>query len=250
MLSISRLDIHNIGRIQELTLEFSPGLNLVCGPNGIGKTTILECIGHAFSWANGTLTRRADSADGSYAIEAKENGKQLQHEFKCNSFAPQKREHQHGLRELVDQVVVLKANRAFAYQKVQHVNPDPSDQNRADGMGIAGISFSDIKPWLVNRSMWEPHSNVLKDSQRANLELAKRTFSELDQEVQFSRVLGDTFDVMVTTPAGEIYFEYLSSGFISCICLVLGLIKEIEYRFQSPTRCSRELRRTCSYRRA
>ena len=39
---------------------------------------------------------------------------------------------------------------------------------------------------------------------------------------------------MVKTPDGQIYFEYLSSGFKSCVCLVIGLIKEIEYRFKNP----------------
>ena len=37
---------------------------------------------------------------------------------------------------------------------------------------------------------------------------------------------------MVNTPQGEIYFEYLSSGFKSIIYLLFSTIKEIEFRFQ------------------
>jgi predicted ATP-binding protein involved in virulence len=36
---------------------------------------------------------------------------------------------------------------------------------------------------------------------------------------------------MLQTPSGQIYFEYLSSGFKSLIILVLGIIMEIEFRF-------------------
>jgi len=45
---------------------------------------------------------------------------------------------------------------------------------------------------------------------------------------------------MVKTSDGEIYFEYLSSGSKSCLCLVLGLIKELEYRFNNPYISARE----------
>ena len=37
---------------------------------------------------------------------------------------------------------------------------------------------------------------------------------------------------MVNTPQGEIYFEYLSSGFKSIIYLLFSTIKEIEFRFK------------------
>lgn len=47
-LKISRITIEGIGGITNLDLAFKEGLNLICGANGIGKTTILDCISHAF----------------------------------------------------------------------------------------------------------------------------------------------------------------------------------------------------------
>lgn len=35
---------------------------------------------------------------------------------------------------------------------------------------------------------------------------------------------------MVNTPSGEIYYEYLSSGFKSTLSILFGIIKEIEFR--------------------
>lgn len=40
-------------------------------------------------------------------------------------------------------------------------------------------------------------------------------------------------EIFLDTPTGEIYFEYLSSGFKSTIFILLGLIKEIDYRFEN-----------------
>ncbi|WP_170936180.1 AAA family ATPase, partial [Escherichia coli] len=35
----------------------------------------------------------------------------------------------------------------------------------------------------------------------------------------------------MNTPNGEIWYEYLSSGFKSCMAIIIGIIKEIELRF-------------------
>lgn len=44
MLRIKALKIQNINSISNLNLQFSDGLNILCGTNGVGKTTILESI--------------------------------------------------------------------------------------------------------------------------------------------------------------------------------------------------------------
>ena len=41
---ISRIRLTNIRCFEDKTFEFSPGINLVVGPNGSGKTTILEAL--------------------------------------------------------------------------------------------------------------------------------------------------------------------------------------------------------------
>ena len=56
-------------------------------------------------------------------------------------------------------------------------------------------------------------------------------FGILDNTVTFKSVIGSSFDIMLSTDRGEIYFEYLSAGYKSCIYIILGIIKEIEYRF-------------------
>lgn len=65
---------------------------------------------------------------------------------------------------------------------------------------------------------------------KGNLEAAERVFSILDKNVKLEEVDVRTFDVLVSTPGGVIPFEFLSSGFRSAFSLLLGILKEIEFR--------------------
>src|SRR5512137_757783 len=46
---ITKLMLENWMKIQQLTLEFKQGINLVYGPNEIGKSSIVEAIRLAFT---------------------------------------------------------------------------------------------------------------------------------------------------------------------------------------------------------
>ncbi|PXF30927.1 recombinase RecF [Pokkaliibacter plantistimulans] len=56
-MAITRLDIHRIRNIQQATLSPSPGVNLLWGANGSGKTSILEAI-HMLSVARSFRTHK------------------------------------------------------------------------------------------------------------------------------------------------------------------------------------------------
>jgi len=60
--------------------------------------------------------------------------------------------------------------------------------------------------------------------------LAKRAFGLLNQSYTFSALRQD-MEIYVNTPTGVIPYEYLSSGFKTCISIVWGIIREIQIRF-------------------
>nr|WP_255325821.1 AAA family ATPase [Sphingobium sp. 15-1] len=84
----------------------------------------------------------------------------------------------------------------------------------------------------MNRYVLSSHSEDAgwMDYMTRNLDLAKSFFSILDEQFHFEGVNARTFEIMVRTPTGILPFEYLSSGFKSTYTLLLGCLKEIEYR--------------------
>ena len=57
-MKITKVEITGVGGIRHLSVEPNEAMNIICGPNGIGKTTLLECIAHLFSAGNTNLLKR------------------------------------------------------------------------------------------------------------------------------------------------------------------------------------------------
>jgi len=47
IMKVKSIEINGIGGIGSLKIDFNERMNFICGPNGIGKTTLLECVAHS-----------------------------------------------------------------------------------------------------------------------------------------------------------------------------------------------------------
>ena len=130
-------------------------------------------------------------------------------------------------------VIHVRAVRDFSYIRRESITRDPTanSQNLIQRLS-AGLNADEIKIWFSNRYLLKPHStaNNWTPEMLENLASAEDFFSLLDPSVKLDRVDVRTFDIIVSTPSGLIPFEYLSSGFRSAYILLLGIIKEIEFR--------------------
>ena len=69
-MSLKRLSIHHFRNITEANLELSPGINLVYGHNGSGKTSLLEAayyLGMARSFRTPRLSPIVERPSGRYS---------------------------------------------------------------------------------------------------------------------------------------------------------------------------------------
>ncbi|HCL4447596.1 TPA: AAA family ATPase [Clostridium botulinum] len=236
-MKIDNINIRGIGGIENLYLEFNNGLNLICGANGIGKTTILESISHAFSnnLNSNILKKHANYDTGYVSLEYDKEGTKKTHNFQIKEFEAYKTEVTHGCYEDSLSILTFKTHRTINYAKLDGVRADKECDSFKSGLEVEeGIKSDDIKGWLINRILFSQQSKALDNSQLENLKLALECFSMLSSEVKYSRIIPDTLDIMVNTSQGEIYFEYLSSGYKSCFYILLGIIKQIEFRFKNP----------------
>lgn len=236
-MKIEKICINGVGGIKHLELNFNKGMNIICGTNGIGKTTILECISHLFIQANTSQLKRNVSCEkGSVEAELEIDGQNRSYNYEIKDFEPDKQDFVSAIeRERSRDIIVFNPLRSFDYIKLESISRDPErDDYKTMDIAYQGVSAEDIKNWFVQRYMWSAHKNSLNKEQIHNLECSKETFSILDKEVTFSNIKPDTFDILLNTKQGDIFFEYLSSGYKSCVYILLGIIKEIEYRYKDP----------------
>lgn len=239
---IKNIEIEGVGGIaNNLKLLFDPQVNIICGQNGVGKTTIIETIAHFFSTNNSTnistniLKKNVNNKIGKVGATIEDKGQEIYNSFNIDEFSAIEssflRFSNYSDLSFASRVISLKTIRTFDYQKLNNIGRDPErDEYYNSEYIIKGTHFGDIKNWLIGRYLFSPHKDSLTEEELHNLEIAKKCFSILNPNFSFNRIIANTFDIMVNTPSGEIYYEYLSSGFKSTLSILFGIIKEIEFR--------------------
>lgn len=235
-MKVKSIEINGIGGIENIHIDFNDHMNFICGPNGIGKTTLLECVAHSFSASSTNILKRNVSAKrGSFKSVIDIEGSNQQSNVVIADFDPSKQSSISGLYQYAPKLLSLKVSRTFQYQPLAAVSKDvDKNSNTSYQEAKSGVNINEVKNWFVNRYLYSAHEGALTKQQLNNLELAKNSFSLLNEDFSFSKVLASSNEIMVNTPNGDIYYEYLSSGFKSCLSIIFGIIKDIEFRFKEP----------------
>lgn len=233
-LRIDRLHLSNIGGFREMEIKFGPNLNIICGPNGVGKTTILDAIGAIFvaNYSLNYLRRRAESNKGQVSYSVISNGIIIEGSGELSNFEPNEGASPFGRDEnAATNLIYVKSNRDFGYTRLDGVLRDPARQSHDYQMdAMNGIAVTNVKQWFSNRYLMQPHGEHWPHYRITNLELARTFFSLLDPDVSLSHVDSSSFDVLLNTPSGLIPYEYMSAGFRTSYSLIFGILKEIEFR--------------------
>ncbi|RDA70451.1 recombinase RecF [Hafnia paralvei] len=235
-MKIKNIKITSIGGISSLHLNaLNEQVNIICGENGVGKTNILDSIAFCFSELDSNIVSKKSGSDsGTIEIKTTQNDLPENFKFEINVFAPSDSDRYISnslYQERKQYLLYLKTNRGIDYRKIESIKSDPDITYRARH-NTSGVKNEDIKEWLLNRVLHSAHKNHLSETQLKNLELSKKCFSVLNSDYAYSH-LDTKNEIFLKTPTGEIYLEYLSSGFKSVIFILLGLIKEIDYRFEA-----------------
>ncbi len=230
------IGLRNIGPFEELDINFpnSNGISLICGDNGIGKTTILETIAATFNYVFGQrIKKKAGSEYGQLTANIVVDGVSQSSTSRIEAFGPQDVNQFQMLPQLSDSVINVRALRDFPYVPRDSIARDPVISEHQLPMRFSGgLDASEIKVWFSNRFLMRPHGDKggWTPVMLRNVDLASQYFSMIDENVRLHSVDVTTFDILVETRSGVIPFEYLSSGFKSVYVLLLGITKEIEFR--------------------
>jgi len=116
-MKVKKIKIEGVGGIESLSLDLHDNMNLVCGPNGIGKTTVLEVISHVFFNGDTQILKRNVGAQKSIiSVDIENNGKNESKVIEFDTFKPEKNANISSFYEYASGVITLGFNSV-----VQHV---------------------------------------------------------------------------------------------------------------------------------
>lgn len=226
MLKIDGISIKGVNGIDHLSLHFNKGFNFICGSNGVGKTTVLDCIASTFNRQVKNVRTNVKHSIGSWDISVLNNGYYNVEEFIVEdnmNFSNENNQKIGRIKKINSKEIVNFDISRTSTHKIYY-------RNTADF----------IQSWFLRNYYLE---NSLSEKKYNNLEIAKECFKRLDSEISFNRVVEREWsvkhshrlnsrpimaDILVETSRGEIPLEYLSSGYKSCLIMLLGIIKQTE----------------------
>lgn len=229
-MKIEKMVIDNICGIRHLEIKFNKGLNLICGENGVGKTTILKAIAHEFVYGCDYFIKKHYGSDNGH-VEIWIEGGDTSIGYEIEDFIPGKIERYNIDNVKTDNLIYFSPSRTINYQKLDSLpavkTKDKNNHHSAEIL-IDGVK-NDIKAWFINRLVFSKIDSSLSENQMNNLKLSQKVFNLLDNNLSVETAKPD-YEIILKKKNDEIYFEMLSDGYKSCIFIMLGIIKEIEYR--------------------
>lgn len=232
-MKIEKMTIDNINGIKHLDLTFNKGLNLICGENGVGKTTVLKSVAQCFLCGeNNYIKKYYNSENGTINIKFDNDDTES---FSTSDFDMEETDNLNTSIEAIDigdHIIYFPTFRTIEYHKLDALYPlsPKGDGNIHSLLALNSGVQENIKSWFVNRFIFSQTNYSLNSIQLNNLDLSQKIFQLFNDKLSVKTVTPD-FELILNQEKNEIYFEMLSDGYKSCIFILLGLIKEIEYRF-------------------
>lgn len=238
-MKIESLAIQDIGGISSLKLEnLNPYLNIICGENGIGKTNIIESIAACFTtYSQNKLKKKADSNSGLIELNMTDINKEFKKiEYIVDAFYPRESNdnnknystHYKFCGNYSKFLMYFKVDRFFSYQQIDSLKiHDDIDEHTKSNLN--GVSRNNLKDWFIRNELLSKQAYTA-DVNKKNIGYAKEFITLLNSNYSFSSIKQD-MEIYINSPTGEIPYEYLSSGFKSCLFIMWGIIREIQIRF-------------------
>ncbi len=249
---IEKLHLANFRQFNELNIRFNKGFNILAGPNGCGKTSILAAISHCFSTNDLNYSRFHEGSELWVDLIAQnqmmriglpkgsiKTGEYRESQLKQLLLPPSEPGREAILtrsanEKLVGSIpLVLGANRNIKYKKIQGMQREKNLHAKTNeylngSRLLYGDQELNIKQWMINR-----YFIIEKDwaiEEKNNWDHLVSSLIEIGPfDSNFSYIsTGRDLEPMFSIYGKECYLEELSSGFQAVLSIIANIIEWIE----------------------
>lgn len=251
--AIESIDVKNIGVFEELHVSFNGRMNVIAGANGVGKTLLLRCLTHSFTFYNGAELRFGKDAaihtqlhigDKKYIVGADKISSKDQdyREFGYNSTSLVRESVPEGYQgKSMGQeaffyypLYAIGAYRSINYVAISGTKREAGikdrrvEYTRGNPLYLSSSSVPNVKQWLINRYFVIEKEWAKLESENWTYMVDKlKTISPAGESFFFSRIERD-LEPVFSLNGRECYFEELPSGYKSVLSIVFSIIDWIE----------------------
>ncbi|MDE6278816.1 MAG: AAA family ATPase [Paramuribaculum sp.] len=244
---IESLQVKSLGLFDDLKVDFTPGLNIIIGPNASGKTSLLRAI--TFCFNSLPLSKMKYSPEASFGITVNK-GDDSTFMAGYDGFTKGNDTYQGGdinvgksfpapsYNPLSGQVpynlLAIGAHRYFDYEAIKFMKRE-DEQSQAkyiydqrNSVQIDKPTLPSIKQWMINRyfQIDKPWAEI----EKANWDNIMGNLSQIAPDgYSFSlKEIGRDLEPKFELDGNVCYLEELSSGFKSILAIVFSIVQWIE----------------------
>ena len=168
-MKVTELTLKEIAGIKSANIRFDDQMNIICGPNGIGKTTIINSLSHCF--LNGfnyskVKKRISSNQDGYIGIKLSESDEVYEDTLMVSSCRPDEKKSS-SVRWELRKFISIGVARMFEYTDLTSIERDSVNEKYRLASHIAdGIPLKDMKNWFANRSLFSATEGALGPSSK------------------------------------------------------------------------------------